>query len=224
MNGRRTTILAGSAFFALASICCPAPAAEKAAAPVAEPELQKALSAIREIAMDNTQSDSYRANAVAAHTSLLVAKNRHEEAEKFCVDVLHGPCRDLVAEAAMRAIGFLRWNRMGHLGDVLNSVAQAARGAHGQAVERMRQEMDRVIQTLMSCTGRPGTIPDPVLLSFPNWAVAGPNKAPRALDVRELKMEAPGWHARLQFPPFGTKFEPPGWYARVSFQPLKEGK
>jgi hypothetical protein len=94
----------------------------------------------------------------------------------------------------------------------------------------------------MSCAGKPAAIPNPVRLSFPNWAVAEPNKMPRVLELPRLKTDAPGWHARVQFPalgvrieppdwyarrqspPFGVKMEPPGWYRGVSFQPLKDSK
>jgi hypothetical protein len=216
------------------------------AASPSEKDWQDALAVIRQVALDTTEAEEHRANAVAAYAKLLVRRGRHGEALEFCRKVLTGANGQHVADAALRAGCFVARHRHGHLRAEFDFLATAS---HGRAAT-VRNELLRAIQALDALAGKAMT-PPPVTPRWPHWAAAVPGKAPGVLDLPAAAASAPGWYPRPDIapdlfrvklptiePPGWYRFEPgkahpalhvthpkmapPHWYSRVPFPPLKE--
>ena len=152
----------------------------------------EALAIIRRVALDKTESDEHRANAVAAHAKLLIGRGQHDDALKLCNEILQGPEKAEVASAALRAGGLVERNRCGHLRAELDFVDAWSRGANAQAALAVAQELSREAVRLGLLAAK-AMVPGPVALKLPHWA-----EAPR---VSLPKFDPPHWHARLTFPP-----------------------
>jgi len=233
-------------------IACSAAGAQQKTPPLSEKDWQKATTTIREIALDKKEAEGHRANAVTAYVKLLLWKKRHDDALKFCREVLKSASKTAVAAAALRVGCLVERNRHGHLRAELNFLASSSRGAHRHVASTISQQLNRTVQMLTSL-GAKAMVPRPVVPRFPHWAAAGPGKAPQALNVAALVASTPRWYPppgkapdvfRVTLPKIRPptwyrfqpgrahpalhvvhpKMEPPHWYRRVPFPPLKQPK
>jgi len=194
------------------------------AAALTEEDWRTALAAIREVALDKSETEEHRGNAIAAYARVLLRKKRHDEALELCQEVLKGADKASVAEAALRAGCLVERDRCGHLRAELDFLASSTEGSSRQPAAALSQELSRTVQMLAALAGRP-MVPAPVTARLPSWA-AGPG----ALRVPIPEIHAPAWY---RFQPAEVhpalritrpKMEPPDWYRRISFPPLEEPK
>ncbi|MBM4030950.1 MAG: hypothetical protein FJ291_04095 [Planctomycetes bacterium] len=189
-------------------------------------DAEAALRVIRQVALDRSEADAPRANAVLACARLLMASRRHDEAMKLCDEVLKtfGE-KSAVADAALRAGCMVERHRHGHLKAELAFVSSWTIGTHGQTASAMAHELSRAAAVLGALAGRP-MVPAPAVPRLPHWAEAAPGKPPWVLSVPPLAAPVPGWYPaggrasetfRIALP----RFEPPYWSSRLAFPPLK---
>jgi len=224
--------------------------AQEQAPPLSEQEWDKALATIRAIALDPGEAAEHRANAVKAGAKALLWKGRHDDAMKFCLDVLKAGGEATVVDAALRAGCLVERSRCGHLRGEADFLATASAGAAAPAAAAIRQELKRMTAGLDLLAATP-MVPGRVVPAFPHWAAAGPGQAPGVLHFAALSAPAPGWYPapgttpgafRVALPEIAPppwyrfqpgqahpalhvthpKMEPPQWYGGVAFPRLKE--
>ncbi len=191
-------------------------------------DLEDALRVIRGVALDRSETEEHRANAVFAYAKVAMARGLHDEAIKLCQEILKtGAEREGVVEAALHAGGLVARNRTCSLRAEQAFASDWAVGVHGHAAAAMVQELNRAIYMVGALAGRP-MVPAPVVPRLPHWAEAPAGRAPAALGVAVLAATPPRWYPALAdkapdaFRVTLPKFEPPSWSARVTFPPLKE--
>jgi hypothetical protein len=190
-------------------------------------DAEAALRIIRQVALDRSEADEYRADAILASARLLMARKQHDEAMKLCDEVLKtfGE-KSAVADAALRAGCMVERHRSGSLKAELNFVSSWTIGTHGQTASAMAHELSRAAAVLSALAARP-MVPAPAVPKLPHWAEAAPGKPPWVFSGPPLAAPVPGWYPtggratetfRIALP----RFEPPYWFRGLTFPPLKK--
>ncbi|HUT36261.1 MAG TPA: hypothetical protein VNE39_22425 [Planctomycetota bacterium] len=192
------------------------------------PDWQDALHVIRQVALNTSEAEEHRADAVLAYAKVQMGRGQHDEALKLCQEILKSAGdKAAVAEAALRAGGLVERCRHGHLRAELAFLSPWAGGAQGHAAYGMTQELNRATYMLGVLAARP-MVPAPVVPRAPHWADASPGKAPAVLNLPPLAAPPPRWYpASVDAAPGALRvtlprFEAPSWHARLTFPPLKE--
>jgi hypothetical protein len=162
-------------------------------------DFEQALAAVRGMALDKTQTEAHRADAVLAAVRLLVWKERHEEAAALCREVLAGRGERAVAEAALWGGCLVERDRHGHLGAEREFLASFSKGLHASRASGFARELDRSARAMASFAAR-AMIPSPVATRVPGWAASAPGKSPDALRVSLPKIQPPSWLGRVDLP------------------------
>lgn len=203
---------------------------QKAATPSQE-EWLTALATIRQIALDDGETDDHRAHAVTAYVKALLWKKPHDHqgAIKFCREVLKGAGKEPLFAAALRAAGRVERDRRGHLGAEMDFLASFSGGSHAPTAAAIRRELLAIIGKLAALGAKP-MVPAPVACRLPAWASAAPGRTPSALRITMPMIAPPPWYRFQPAKPHPAlhvthpKIQPPSWYRRVSFPPLKAPK
>ena len=227
LKRRHNLLLPCAAIAGLWLAACSLAVAQQKTPPLSEKDWREALAVIRRIALDKNETEAHRSQAVTACVKALLWRERHDEALKFCREVLKGPDQTAVIDAALRAGGLVERNRRGHLRAEIEFLASWARGPHKQAASAIGRQLLAAVAALASLAAKT-MVPGPVVPQPPPWAAAGPGSPPAALRFTMPKIAPPAWY---QFQPGRAhpalhvthpKMAPPSWYGRVSFPLLKE--
>ena len=161
-------------------------------------EWQAALTAVKQVALDAAQAGPRRANAVMAYAKLQSLRSQHADAIQTCWEVLKVATAAELAEAAVRAAGFVARQLHGHLGGPVELIddwiKKAPSGPGRAALGKVRMDLVKARQYLMGVAARKMP-PGPIRTRMPGWAVIRPKSGVPVLNLPSPRIVTPRWMA-----------------------------